>query len=81
VLVWAAAGFAALAAHGGAGDVRVKLDDRQHQGYFDPHAHWPGGILPWKAYLPMVTPPEGADPVAFRRRAEELVRKPAVQLT
>jgi hypothetical protein len=70
-----------LAAHGGAGDVRVKLDDRQHQGYFDPHTHWPGGILPWKAYLPMVLPPDGADPEAFRKRAEQLVAKTTATLT
>jgi hypothetical protein len=30
------------------------VDDRQHTGFFDAHTHWPGGILPWKAFIKML---------------------------
>jgi hypothetical protein len=38
----------------GAKDLKVKLDDLQHSGYFDAHTHWPGGILPYKAFAKML---------------------------
>ena len=44
----------AVPASAGMQDLRTSLKDTAHTGYFDAHTHWPGGILPWKAFGKML---------------------------